>query len=231
MARLARTIPDVTRRVLPLVLAAVAALALTGCDQDPSVAARVGSQTITVADVDLLTQALCVPQPGAGGGQQNAVATVNDAALATLVQAAVDAQLAEAEHVPSDPAAVNQQLTQYDALLAQVPEQDRDRTRQLIADIFSGRQQVTLAAQQRLRLGGTAPNAQVLQQAVQSLEKDWADKVGVQVNPRYDSAGLGKQGDGFESVSRAVSDDARAAGSAQPDSDWVGSLPADLRCG
>lgn len=227
--------PGVKPRVLALTAVVLAAGSLSGCDQSPSLAARVGSQEIPVSDVQLLTQALCTPTAGAPSGD-NAVATVNNAAVATLVEAAVDRQLAKARGVRVDPAAVEAQMSQFDQLLAALPAQDRTRTRQLIEDVFRGRTEVTQVAQQAVGTAASqAANGQVLQQAVQSLEKNWAAKVGVDINPRYDSAGLATQGTGSQSVSVPVSSAAKkAAASAsggQPDATWLGALPANLRCG
>ncbi|MGN6250538.1 MAG: hypothetical protein ACTHNS_01855 [Marmoricola sp.] len=216
-------------------LAVVAALALTGCDQSPSLAARVGSQEIPVSDVQLLTRALCTPTPGAPTAG-NAVATVNDAAVATLVEAAVDQQIAQARGVTVDPTQLAAQLGQFDKLIAALPAEDRDRASTLIEDIFRGRAAITQIAQQSIGTGASqAANGQALQQAVQKLEKSYAAKVGVQLNPRYDSAGLGSQGTGSQSVSVPVSDaatkGAAAAGGGKPDATWLGDLPANLRCG
>lgn len=225
--------PGVKPRVLAL--AAVAVLALSGCDQSPSLAAQVGSQAIPVSDVQLLTQALCTPTPGAPTSD-NAVATVNNASVATLVEAAVDNQLARAKGVQVDPAAVEAQLSQFDQLLTALPAQDRDRTRELIAQVFRGRAAVTQLATRLVGTGASqAAGGQVLQQAVQSLEKNWADKVGVRLNPRYDSAGLAAQGPGSQSVSVPASTAAKnavaAASGGQPDATWLANLPANLRCG
>lgn len=225
--------PGVKPRVLALV--AATALLLSGCDQSPSLAARVGSQEIPVSDVQLLTQALCTPTPGAPTSN-NAVATVNNASVATLVEAAVDNQLARAHGVRVDPAAVEGQVGQFQQLLTALPPQSRDRTRQLIADVFRGRVAVTQLATQLVGTGASqAAGGQVLQQAVQSLEKNWVDKVGVRLNPRYDSAGLAAQGPGSQSVSVPVSDAAKKAVAAtsggQPDAAWLAGLPANLRCG
>lgn len=228
--------PGVKPRVLALTaVVLVAAGSLSGCDQSPSLAARVGSQEIPVSDVQLLTQALCTPTPGAPSSD-NAVATVNNAAVATLVEAAVDTQLAQQRGVQADPATVEAQMSQFDQLLAALPAEDRARTRQLIENVFRGRTEVTQVAQQAVGTAASqAANGQVLQQAVQSLEKDWAGKVGVDINPRYDSAGLAAQGTGSQSVSVPVSSAAKKAATSasggRPDATWLRALPANLRCG
>jgi hypothetical protein len=228
--------PGVKPRVLALVAAVIAVSgSLAGCDQSPSLAARVGSQEIPVSDVQLLTQALCTRTPGAPTSD-NPVATVNNAAVATLVEAAVDTQLARARGVRPDPATVEAQMSQFDQLLAALPAGDRARTRQLIEDVFRGRTAVTQVAEQAVGTAASqAANGQVLQQAVQSLEKSWAAKVGVEINPRYDSAGLGAQGTGSQSVSVPVSSVAKkgaaSASGGQPDMTWLHGLPANLRCG
>lgn len=230
-----RTMPHVKPRVLALAAVAVASVSLSGCAQSPSLAARVGSQEIPVSDVQLLTQALCTPSAGTPASN-NAVASVNDASVATLVEAAIDDQLAKAHGVRVDPAQVEAQLGQFDQLIAALPAEDRDRTTQLIADVFRGRAEVAQLAQQAVGSAASqAAGGQVLQQAVQSLQKDWATKVGVTINPRYDSAGIAAQGSGSQSVSVPVSADAKkaaaAASGSQPDATWLNALPANLRCG
>jgi hypothetical protein len=224
-----------TRRAkfVPLAGAALAVLAFAGCTQSPEVAARVGSETITVDDLDLMTQALCTEQEtnAQAATPESAVSTVRGSALAALIQTQVDAQYAAANDLPEDGLAVAQQLERLNPLLEKVPAEDRDRTRELIRDLFQGQQQLFTAVVDKLKSGGQQPSQEVIQQAIASLEADYSKKLDIDINPRFDSAGADHQGDGFGSLSHAVSTGAKAATSDQPDPAWAAGLPASQKCG
>jgi hypothetical protein len=219
------------RRFVPVALAA-AVLLLSGCDQSPQTAARVGNQTITTDDVHLLAQALCKEQESAGsGGTSRPVSAAYDAALGSLIQSALDAQYAARHHLDYDRLSMADQLNQLGSLIDSLPAKDRARTRAIIEQLFKGQLQVFGEAVKRLQSSGVQPTQQLVQQATQALEADFAKSVKIKVNPRFDAPGPGHEGDGAHSLSRAVSSDAKAATAFQPDASWVAGLPATQRCG
>jgi hypothetical protein len=217
--------------LVPLVLAAVVLL-LTGCDQSPQTAARVGNQTITTDEVNLLAKALCKEQEQAGsGGSTRPVAAANNAALGTLIQSALDEQYAAKHDLDYDRLSLASQLDQLKSLIDGLPAKDRSRTRELIEQLFKGQLQVFQEAVTKLQAAGVQPTQQLVQQAAQATTAEFAKTVDIDVNPRYDAPGPGHQGDGAQSLSKAVSKDAKAAQSTDPDPSWVAGLPAPQRCG
>jgi hypothetical protein len=217
--------------LVPVVLAAVVLL-LSGCDQSPQTAAHVGSQTITTDDVHLLAQALCKEQESAGSaGTARPVSAANNAALGSLIQSALDEQYAAKHDLDYDRLSMADQLDQLKPLINSLPSGDRTRTRELIEQLFKGQLQLFGEAVSKLQASGVQPTQQLVQQAAQATEAEYAKTVDIKVNPRYDAPGPGHEGDGAHSLSRAVSSDAKASSAAQPDASWVAGLPATQRCG
>jgi hypothetical protein len=216
------------------VLAVAAALAvLSGCDQSPQTAARVGSDTISTHDVELMAQALCEEQSGATGQNPAArpVSAVNSAALGALISSAIDRQYAAEHDLNYDRVSMAQQLEQLQPLIDKLPAKDQARTHELIKELFEGQLQVFQEAVAKLRATGVQPTQALVQQAAQATEAEYAKKLDIDVNPRFDAPGPGHEGDGAQSLSRAVSSDAKTAQGADPDPSWVSGLPATQRCG
>lgn len=219
------------RRLVPVVLAAVVLL-LSGCDQSPQTAARVGNQTISTDDVHLLARALCKEQEAAGSAAQpRPLSAANDAALGTLISSALDAQYAAEHHLDYDRLSMADQLGRLQSLIDSLPAGDRARTKELIEQLFKGQLQLFKQAVDKLQAGGVQPTQQLVQQAAQATEAEYAKSVDIDVNPRFSAPGPGHQGDGAHSLSRAVSREAKAAQSEAPDASWVAGLPATQRCG
>jgi hypothetical protein len=220
-------------RLLSAVGAALALVLLSGCDQSPQTAAHVGSTTITTDDLDLMAQALCAEASSGQSQGQGAqpVSRVNSAALGALISSAVDAQYAAEHDLGYDRATMAQQLQQLDPLIAKLPEADQKRTKELITQLFKGQMQIFDEAVSKLRASGVQPTQELVQQAAQATETEYAKKLDIDVNPRYSAPGPGHEGDGSQSLSRAVSGNAKTAASENPDPGWVTGLPATQRCG
>lgn len=225
----------VRARVLPVIGVAVALVALSGCDESPTTAAHVGSQTISTDDVGLMAKALCEEQVAAKGSAQappaQPMSAVNSSALGALIQSAVDKQYAASKHLDYDKVSMAQQLEQLEPLIAKLPADDRKRTRELITQLFKGQLQIFQEVVAKLQATGVQPTQALVQQGAQATEDAYAKKLHVDVNPRYDAPTIGKSGDGSRSLSKAVSAGAKDAQATSPDASWVTGLPAAQRCG
>lgn len=219
------------RRRGPALAAAivVAAMALTGCDQSPGVAAKVGDTTISTHDLDLMTQALCTSHSQGQGGATS-VATVRKQALNALIESTLDHQFATKLGVPANQNMVNQEISRYNALFKALPADDRARTRQLLGSLFRGTFQIQQVGAAQMQQQGKKYNPQAALTAGQKLRKKFDAKQDIDINPRFDTPGVGHvRGSG--SLSVAKSDFAKKAGAQQPDPTWVSSLPKTQTCG
>ena len=220
-------------RVVPLGLAAL--LLITGCDQSTGTAARVGSDTISTRDVDLVSKALCEERTSQQSAQNDArisLALVHKQALTALVDAELSQQYGDKQHAFYDKATLNQQVASIKALIDKLPARDRARTRDLITGIFRGRLMLTQIGQQQLALTGQRATTQ--DQALTAGLKARAaydKKTKVELNPRYETDGPGKGGAGSQSLSKSVSTYAKDGSASSQDPTWTAGLPANLRCG
>lgn len=232
-----RTMQVVTsRRLLALAATAVALVSVTGCDQSTQTAATVGSQTISVHDITLMTQALCTEQataPDASSRPPSALSSVNQSAVDALVRSAIDNQYAAANHLPYDKLQLAQEVGNLNALISQLPTSDQAHTKTLITDLFRGQMQVYNAAGALVQQSGKQATQQAVSAAAAQLEASYSKHLSISINPRYGSS-LPGHGDGDQSVSIGVSSaakDGQSAGSGQPNAQWVMGLPASQRCG
>lgn len=225
---------DVKRRLIPAAAVALALVALSGCDQSSLTAAHVGSESISVQDLNLVTEALCTEQldaQGAAARPPSAVSTTSGSALSALIESAIDRQYAASHQIGYDRVSLAKQVSQLDALISHLPAKDQDRTRELITDLFRGQMQMFQAATSQVQATGKAPDQQSVQQQMSAIETSYAKTLDIKVNPRFDPIGPGHGGDGFQSLSRAVSTTGKNNTSQQPDASWVADLPAGQKCG
>lgn len=217
---------------LLLGLAALALLA--GCANDPHVAARVGDSSISVDDVDILGQALCIERVSSGQAPATSLASVRGSALAALIESELDASIARERQLPYDARQLGTAMQRLTPLIGQLPAGDRDRATAIITDLLRGQMQLSTAAQEQLQLSGQQPTQQLVTEAIRQIEAQHAKTVKITVNPEFSSPGFGATDDGTESVSRAVSSTARQARSAltsNPTGSYVDDLPAAQKCG
>jgi hypothetical protein len=227
-----------------LVLIAVGAsmLALTGCAQSGNVAARVGDTTVPTSDVDFLTNVQCdildkAAEKNLGQVQAVPVSRVRNECVNALVEAELNRQLAAREDLSYDRATLRSAMDQFEPTLRQAPAKDRDRARDMIESIYRGQLEVVALAERELsRQGVSSPSQDQVRQTVSKILDGFRKKVDVEVNPQYGPDADGVAGSVDGSLSRAVSSfakHARDGGSTtvDPDSTWVGDLPADQRCG
>ena len=226
-------------RLVVLAVAGASLLALSGCSQSGSVAAKVGDRTVPTSDVDFLTRMQCTAlekaanDPAqAGSAQMVAVSQVRTSMLNTLVQAELDRQLAEKKHLRYDQDTLRNVMAQFQSVLTQVPAKDRDRFRDIVEDVYRGQLQVySLAQEQLVADGKDNPSQADVDQAISAIQDKYRKTVDVEVNPQYgpDSAGVAGKAD--PSLSLAVSSFAKQSRSSQPQASWIAKLPDNQRCG
>jgi peptidyl-prolyl cis-trans isomerase SurA len=225
-------------RLVLLAVAGTSVLALTGCTQSPTVAARVGDETVSTSDVDFLTRMQCdtldraaadPQQAQAGNVQTVPKAQVRTGMVNTLVQTAINRQLAAKQHLGYDRTTLREVMDQFEQVVQTVPAKDRDRFRTMVEDVYRGQLQVyTLAQDELAKLANTQPTQAEVDNAVTAIQERYRKTIDVEVNPVY---GAGASGVSDPSLSVAVSPFAKQAGSARPDATWVTSLPPNQRCG
>lgn len=224
-------------RLVLLAVAGTSVLALTGCAQSPTVAARVDGQTVSTSDVDFLTRMQCDtldkaaadPQQAQSGSVQTvAKSQVRSGMVSTLVQAELNRQLAAEKHLGYDRSTLRNVMSQFESVVQQVPERDRDRFRTMVEDVYRGQLQVyTLAQDELARLGNNQPTQGEVDNAVAAIQDKYRKSVDVELNPSY----AGVSGETDPSLSVPVSSFAKQAQSGRPGATWVSQLPRNQRCG
>jgi hypothetical protein len=224
-------------RLVLLAVGSASVLALSGCAQSGSVAARVGDTTVPTSDIDFMTKVQCDILDDAAeknGGQVQAIPTsrVRTQWVNTLVEAELNRQLAAREHLSYDRETLRSAMDQFESTLKQVSAGDRDRAREVIESIYRGQLQVVGLAQHDLASQGVAePGDDEVQAAVAKILEDFRKDVDISVNPQYGPDDTDLAGTADPSLSRAVSSYAKQSSAAEPDAAWVSELPADQRCG
>jgi hypothetical protein len=224
-------------RLVLLAVAGTSVLALTGCTQSPTVAARVDGKTVSTSDVDFLTRMQCDtldkaaadPQQAQSGNVQTVPkAQVRSGMVSTLIQAELNRQIAAQQHLGYDRSTLRDVMSQFESVVQQVPAKDRDRFRSMVEDVYRGQLQVyTLAQDELAKLGNRQPTQSEVDNAVGAIQDKYRKTVDVEVNPSYG----GVAGATDPSLSVPVSSFAKQAQSARPDATWVTKLPRNQRCG
>jgi hypothetical protein len=225
-------------RLLLLAAAGTTMLALTGCAQTGNVAARVGDDTVTTSEVDFLTRMQCATldkaaeNPTQGSTQVVPVSQVRTGMVNTLVQSALNRQLAAERHLTYDKATLRSVMDQFETVLKLAPAKDRDRFRGIVESVYRGQLQVYTLAEGDLSDQGVAnPTQDDVDKAVGKIQADFRKTVDIEVNPEFGADSSGVAGSVDPSLSVAVSSFAKQSRSGQPSATWVSGLPADQRCG
>jgi len=219
--------------------AVLTALTLSGCGEaGPGVAAKVGDETVTVSDVDRLTDGYCKalePQITAQG-QVVPMRLVRTFVAGSLTLQAAAEQLADANGI-TQPDGYADQLKQVETQAEGLPAAHRDD----FVEVGTARVFVTALERQigaRLLLNEGNPSANDDQKVNRGREElvVWLGDHGVVINPRYGFAIKdGNIVDVANDTSYPLSANAVAAGkfnaSTGPDQTYSGSLPASQRCG
>ena len=211
-------------------LAAVVAAAtvlLSGCAQNaPGVAAEVGSDAITDEQVDELAEALCTLSAGAAQGAPVPTQPVRRQALQILIDNQLAAALVDPDSVDSEQlAAARQQAAESRQAL---PERLRGTFDEAVKGFTSSQLGLAELGRESLQDQGTAqPDQQAALAEGQRLRVQYAEEVGVSVDPRFGTYAEGVLEPTDGSLSVAVSDEAVASTSPQPTGT---ELPANLTC-
>jgi len=233
-------------RLVLLAVAGSSVLALTGCTQSGNVAARVDDTTVPTSEVDFLTRMQCAslgkaaedPQQGQAT-QTVATSQIRTGMVNTLIQSELNRQLAASKDLSYDAATLRSVMQQFETTVKDVPKKDQDRFRDLVEDVYRGQLQVYTYAESEL---GGSPTQEQVQQEVARIQDEFRASVDVDVNPEYGADAKGVAGSVDASLSRAVSSFAKQSLEAPPDQStdpdaqarytaWLGTLPADQKCG
>ena len=225
---------SVAKQAVAAVVAAMAALTLWGCDTSPAVAAKVGDETISVADVDRLTTGYCAAfvDQFNDSGEVYPLRYVRGYVVGQLTLQAAAEQFA-ADNGVTLGADYTQEIKDLEDQAAEFPAASRD---DLVAVETASRYVTAVEA---------VAGAQLLQQegdtsaddaAAASRGRDafivWLGEHPADVNPRY---GIQVSDGAFVDVdtgtSYALSPNAVAAAKAQPDQAYAATLPSSQRCG
>lgn len=210
----------------------VAALFLLSACTSHDVAARVGDEEISSADVDTLTEAECAL--AATGGQQAGAQPVRQrraAALGQLIDLAIF-RIAARDGGDYDKAAYAGELGRLREEIAVLPDDVRERTEEIYADYIKGILQLRETSLDSLAEQGVRrPDQAQLEAELQARYAEAREGVEIEVNPAYSPDQRGIPGSEDGSLSVAVSDYAKQAGAPQPDPEYVGGLAPKLLCG
>jgi peptidyl-prolyl cis-trans isomerase SurA len=233
------SMPSRSKRQVLAGVVAVAALTLTGCgNPGPGVAAKVGDETVTVADVDRLTDGYCksLEEQITAQGQVVPMRLVRTFVAGSLTLKAAAEQFA-AENGITVPDGYPDRVKEVETQSQGLPAAHRDD----FVEVGSARAYVTALEHQvgaQLLLNEGTPDANDDQKVSRGREElvVWLGEHGVDVNPRYGfEIKDGNIVDVANDTSYPLSENAVAAGEfnsdAGPDQTYSASLPASQRCG
>ena len=227
-----------TRLRRTAVTLAIAAMAASGCSSlHPGSAAVVGDMSVKASTVDDLTSAVCASNqvralhdPASGG--KTATRDLRRSILNILVQADVVEQAATSLGVSVTPAAVDKLIGNTELVPAGVSSDVRDQLLDLFHEI--ARVQLLTAAigrQQLEQAGTTGASDQQANQAGSKFLASYAEKIGVDVDPRYGSyTPSGGIAVASGSLSVPVSLTALRAQTTNTDAAWISQLPSTQTC-
>lgn len=226
-----------SRRPLAVALATVSAGAvLSGCagSASPGVAVAVDGQTISVAEVDRGTAAVCtsVEPDLRGAGNTVALGNVRQFVVTLLAASEQARQLADEYGVKPGPE-FSRQVSQLRLTSRAFPEEVRED----YVEVMSAEPLVTsvvdAVGRASLEQDGVAdPTVEEISQRGQDLFQSWPDQHAIDVDPRYGLAMVdGQLQPADTNLSVAVGDVAKSASATEPDPVYARTLPAGHRCG
>ncbi|WP_426241887.1 hypothetical protein [Nocardioides sp. LHG3406-4] len=224
------------RRHLVAAVAAVSAGALlSGCTggASPGVAVDVDGDTITVAQVDRATSAVCTSvEPDLRGSETTvALGNVRQFVVSLLTASAQARQLA-AEYDVEPGAAYARQVDQL-RLTAQAFPQDarHDYVEVMSTEALVNAVVDAIGRESLSRDGVTDPSVEEVAQRGQDLFESWPDQHPVDIDPRYGLEVVdGQVVPADTNLSVAVGDTAKDAMATEPDPVYARTLPTGQRC-
>ena len=213
------------------VLGAAVAL-LSGCGAArPGLAAEVGEKTITVNEVDELTDSLCAVQKDVPGQDPNAPQVVSgeqarNSALQALILRSIADQMADDYGVESG--------SDFQAQVHQVRLQFGTVDDDLVEAALPAYTSIAYFIDIMRQIGDTTANGLSDDEALAAgikLAQTWETENGVETNPKFDSFSIGAQEIKSERSDLAFGV-SKAAKDAEEGSDgYAASLPESQRCG
>jgi hypothetical protein len=176
------------RRSRLAVTAAGMVLTLAGCGNvSPGAAATVNGEAIPLAEVDSMARAFCAADIAAAALQDQepeprGTADYRYRVLSTLVNAEVADDLASERGIDVPPASYEQNLSEYEALFAEMPDTDVDALLDYIAS-FS-RLQATTEALGAERAGADADPSAALAAGQRLLQRE-VQNADIDLDPRF----------------------------------------------
>ncbi len=224
------------RRLVAAVATVSAGVLLSSCggSASPGVAADVDGDSITVADVDRATSAICtsVESDLRGAGTLVALGQVRQFVVSLKIASVQARQLADEYGVePGDE--YSRQVAQSTELAKAFPEKIRDDYVDVMTSEALVNSVVDAIGRESLTQDGIAePTVEQIAQRGQDLFESWPDQHPVDIDPRY---GLGVV-DGQvvptdTNLSVAVGETAKSGQATEPDPVYARSLPIGHRCG
>ncbi len=231
---LARTTGRRPVRTLAVAAAAVATIALSGCDLRPGVAAEVGDRTISKDRVESVAEALCSANLSPGPGGQTPQLPSSGAragALQVLLDAELARQFGESEGVEADPGAVSAALAQNEPGIAALPEDRQDAFRDTLRDFTEGQLMlIEIGTRSLAASGATEVTEDDAFAEGRRLQAEYVETLDVEVDPRFGAFADGQLVPGTASLSVPQSEFAQLAGQGTPDPGFVAQLPASQLC-
>lgn len=197
------------------VLAAVAALSLTGCaGLRPGVAAEVGDTTISTDEVDAFAKGLCAYFPTSPQGPQTS-ARVRNIAVFLLIRSELANGYGRDLGVRVDRGAAEEAVRSIEPAVAKLPEEDRETFLDAVRGSVIGDLYATRAATDALAAKGQEATDEAIGAEQTALYQQWAEKAGVELDPRFgaweDGAVAAKSGSLSVPADAAAPDDGEAA--------------------
>ncbi|HEX6248105.1 MAG TPA: hypothetical protein VFZ64_09570 [Nocardioidaceae bacterium] len=219
------------RRVKLVALAVGAATVLAGCGLHPGAAAVVGSETISHERVDDLASAICSAQLAvnqAQGAQTERIPTrsLREASLGALVQTELSQQFGEERGVEPNRQQVSEIVSRSEQNLGMLPEDEREVYRDVVRENAEGQTMMLAVGREEL---GDVSEQEALNEGFRLLQ-DYAQEVGVEVDPRYGRFEQGNIVPGGTALSVPVSERAQAGADQQLAPGFVATLPASQLC-
>lgn len=221
------------RRWAPLLVAGL--LPLSACGElTPGTAAVVDGVRISRQQVDDLAQAQCdaadaSAQPG--GSSALPISRVRQQSLGLLMDTALSKQYAAEKGITADQKVADGIYAQFAAEIEKVPASARATLAQDFKDWTLGRAAMVAVGSEETGEAASQANLEKLMTTGLNIREKWLPTVQVDTDARYAPAKNGFPGAGDGSVSKATSSFAKDTVAQQPDPAWVGSLPADQKCG
>lgn len=222
---------------LVLGAAAASAIVLTGCAPTGDVAIEVGGTSFSTTDVDLLTKFQCsIASDENVGAPPISRATARSFMATVLVSTVLDKKIGADSGVTLGPAEAAATMTSLDPYIEKVTRgEDRERLRKIVEDSVIGQLAVSSVVQTALGEAlSQLPQEQAaaaVAEGTQRLRIEAAQDLDIEIDPAFGLSENGLEtGKSDASLSRALSDFARAGASDSAEKAWLDDLPASQRC-